>query len=231
MRQAIRRVFRQPAAGGSGWRRDAAGRLIRVRDDGGAELARYVYDATEERLISQEGEVQTYYAWSGSAVVAEYVEVSRATQPVWAKQYVYLDGRLLATIQPSASRGERVEYAHPDRLRTRLVTNNEDEGYYEQVTMPYGVALDVESTGASCRRFSTYDRSSVTSIDYAINRHCDPQQGRFAQVDSLGMKSVDLMSQQIFRMTQVERVLIELGDQWPTGVLDRTKFNDVLSKR
>ena len=111
------------------------------------------------------------------------------------------------------------------------MTNSEGGSSYEQATLPFGVSLDVESTGASNRRFSSYDRSSVTGLDYAINRHYDPQQGGFTQVDPIRMKSVDLIGQQIYRMTQVERVLIELGDQWPTGVLGRTKFNDVLSKR
>ena len=59
----------------SSWQRleyDAAGRLVRVRDEAGSVLASYTYGATNERLISQEGDVRTYYAWSGSAVITEY---------------------------------------------------------------------------------------------------------------------------------------------------------------
>ncbi|MCV5526614.1 hypothetical protein OFN18_31585, partial [Escherichia coli] len=76
--------------------------------------------------------MRTYYAWSGSAVITEYTEVSTSTQPIWSKHYVYLGARLLATLQPSGGGSERVEYHHPDRLGTRLVTNNQDGSYYEQ---------------------------------------------------------------------------------------------------
>src|SRR5437016_12531460 len=35
--------------------------------------------------------------------------------------------------------------------------------------------------------FTSYDRSPTTKLDYAVNRHYDPQQGRFTQVDPFGM--------------------------------------------
>ncbi|MBX5479304.1 MAG: RHS repeat-associated core domain-containing protein, partial [Pyrinomonas methylaliphatogenes] len=103
-------------------------------------------------------------------------------------------------MQPSGGGSERVEYHHPDRLGTRLVTSSQDGSYYEQVTLPYGIALDAESTGASNRRFTSYDRSAVTGLDYAINRHYDPLQGRFTQVDPTGMKSVDLTDPQTLNL-------------------------------
>src|SRR5438105_9491377 len=40
------------------------------------------------------------------------------------------------------------------------------------------------------RRFTSYDRSTATGLDYAVNRHYDSQQGRFTQVDPVGMKAV-----------------------------------------
>ena len=42
-----------------------------------------------------------------------------------------------------------------------------------------------ESIGATNRRFTTYDRSVNTGLDYALNRHYDSQQGRFTQVDPI----------------------------------------------
>jgi RHS repeat-associated protein len=80
------------------------------------------------------------------------------------------------------------------RLGTRLVTNAQDTNSFEQVTLPFGTALSAESTGATSRRFTTYDRSLNTGLDYAINRHYDPQQGRFTQVDPIGMRSTSLAS-------------------------------------
>jgi len=52
--------------------------------------------------------------------------------------------------------------------------------------LPLGTALSAESAGATNRRFTTYDRSG-TGLDYAITRHYDAQQGRFTQVDPIGM--------------------------------------------
>ncbi|MGH9947878.1 MAG: RHS repeat-associated core domain-containing protein [Pyrinomonadaceae bacterium] len=39
-------------------------------------------------------------------------------------------------------------------------------------------------------RFTSYDRSAKTGLDYAINRTYDSKQGRFTQVDPIGMESV-----------------------------------------
>ena len=66
--------------------------------------------------------------------------------------------------------------------------------------MPFGTALNAESTGATNRRFTTYDRSVTTGLDYAINRHYDPQQGRFTQVDPIGMGSVSLENPQTLNL-------------------------------
>jgi RHS repeat-associated protein len=60
------------------------------------------------------------------------------------------------------------------------------------VTLPFGTALDAESTGATNRRFTSYDRSEATGLDYAVNRHYDPQQGRFTQVDPIGIGAVSI---------------------------------------
>ena len=40
----------------------------------------------------------------------------------------------------------------------------------EQNALPYGGALDGKSTGATARRFTTYERSAMTGLDYAVNR-------------------------------------------------------------
>jgi RHS repeat-associated protein len=60
--------------------------------------------------------------------------------------------------------------------------------------------LSAESTGATNRRFTTYDRSLNTGLDYAVNRHYDPQQGRFTQVDPIEMDSVELENPQTLNL-------------------------------
>src|SRR5262249_5959018 len=91
---------------------------------------------------------------------------------------------------------DRVQYHHPDRLGTRLVTHAADTGGFEQVSLPFGTALAAESTGASNRRFTSYERSALTGLDYAVNRHYDSALGRFGQVDPMGMSAARLRNPQ-----------------------------------
>jgi YD repeat-containing protein len=111
------------------WQRhvyDAAGRLAQVTDNGGAIQFVNTYGASNHRLIEQIGNSnqQTCYAWAGDSVIAEYEETpSVPSTPRWVKSYVYLGARLLATIAPNGQ-SERVEYHHPDRLGTRLVSRS-----------------------------------------------------------------------------------------------------------
>jgi RHS repeat-associated protein len=161
-------------------------------------LGTYTYGDTTERLIAEEGGQRTYYACNGNA---EYVETGGSTSPVWSKTYVYLAARLLATTSPNGSGGENIQYHHPDRLGTRIVTNAQNTTFFEQQALPYGTALNESAptggaTGGTNRRFTTYDRSAATGLDYAINRHYDPQQGRFTQVDPAGMSAASLTNPQ-----------------------------------
>ena len=147
---------------------DAANRLVKVKaDDNQTVIASYTYGDSNERLVAEEGSLRTYYACGGKA---EYVESGGATIPLWSKTYIYLGARLLSTLTPNGSGGEFVQYHHPDRLGTRLVTNAQDTNSFEQVTLPFGTALAAESSGATNRRFTSYDRDLNTGLDYAIHR-------------------------------------------------------------
>ncbi|MGH9943838.1 MAG: RHS repeat domain-containing protein [Pyrinomonadaceae bacterium] len=154
------------------WQRyeyDAAHRLLRIKDNNGYTLASYTYGATNQRLVSESGSFRTYYAAEGGQVRAEYTEYYSATTPQWAKAYVYLGGRLLSTLTPFFG-SERVEHHHPDRLGTRLVSNPSSGTSFEQATLPFGNGLPSESTGATNRRFTSYDRGNDAGLDYAVNR-------------------------------------------------------------
>ena len=171
---------------------DAANRLVKVTDDYGYTLGTYTYGESSQRLIAEEGNVRTYYACSDNV---EYVEINGATSPGWSRSYVFLGSRLLATTTPNGSGGEFTQYHHPDRLGTRLVTNAQDTTFFEQQTLPYGTALNESApaggtVGATNKRFTSYDRSITTGLDYAVNRHYDSQQGRFTQVDPAGLDAM-----------------------------------------
>jgi RHS repeat-associated protein len=197
--------IRVQTAGGV-WQRmeyDAANRLVAVKTDGGATLASYVYADTNARMMSQEGGTRTYYVHGDAGVLAEYTEAdgtASANSPQWSKAYVYMGERLLGTAAPNGSGGDYVEYHHPDRLGTRVVTNNVDASFFEQLTLPFGVALNAESTGVTSRRFTSYDRSAATGLDYALNRHYDSAQGRFTQIDPLGLSASNLSDPQSLNM-------------------------------
>jgi RHS repeat-associated protein len=179
---------------------DAANRLVQVlADNNTTVLAAYTYGDSNERLVSDEAGYRTYYVSEGGTVIAEYTESGSSAIPAWSKSYVYLGGRLLSTLAPNGS-GGAVQYHHPDRLGTRIITNPPNGTSFEQVTLPFGTPLNAESTGPTNRRFTSYDRSTTTGLDYAVNRHYDPQQGRFTQVDPAGMKATSLINPQTLNL-------------------------------
>jgi len=185
---------------------DAANRLVKVKNDSGATIAIYTYGDSNERLISQDGDensnYRTYYVGEGGSVTAEYTETpSSPTVPQWSKSYVYLGGGLLSTVTPNGSGGDAIEFDHPDRLGTRIITNPATGGVSEQTTLPFGTPLAAEGSGTPTkRRFTSYDRSDATGLDYAVNRHYDAQQGRFTQVDPAGKGASSLESPQTLNL-------------------------------
>jgi RHS repeat-associated protein len=188
----------KPGGGSHRFQYDAANRLVRVKaDDGVTVLASYTYADSNQRLVTDEGNLRTYYTCDGKV---EYTESGSDTSPGWSRSSVYLGARLLSTLSPNGSGGEAIQYHHPDRLGTRLVSNAQDTSAFEQVSLPFGIAISAESTGSTNRRFTSYDRSSTTGIDYAINRHYDPQQGRFTQVDPIGVNAANLTDPQSFNL-------------------------------
>jgi RHS repeat-associated protein len=180
---------------------DAAGRLVKVlEDDGGATVEIFTYGAGRQRLATQYGDPshkRTYYVWDGDLVIAEYGELDFRTEtmPQWTKSYVYLGNRLLATLAPGED-GTIVQYHHSGQPGPRLITDMAGTPVSEQETFSFGVEKGSGSTGGNNRRFDSYDRSPVTGLDYAVNRHYDPQQGRFIQVDPHGMGAASLANPQ-----------------------------------
>jgi len=192
---------------GGVWHRfqyDAANRLVRIKaDDNTTVLSSFTYGFDNKRLLTEENGTRTYFAPSGGLIAAEYTETGSSVVPVWSKSYVYLGDRLLSTLTPTGSGGTLADFNHPDRLGTRLVTNAQNTSYFEQVHLPFGTALPHESTGATNRRFTTYERSPVAALqylDYAVNRHYDNQQGRFTQVDPIGFEATDPIDPQTLNM-------------------------------
>ena len=186
-------------ANGAGWERfqyDAANRLVKVKaDDNVTVIATYTYGPSNKRLLGEEGGVRTYYVGESGSTITEFTESGASTTPAWSKSYVYMGARLLSTVTPGGT-----QYHHPDRLGTRLVTTPATGSSFEQATLPFGTSLSTETTGTTNRRFTSYDRSLNSGMDYAVNRHYDPQQGRFTQVDPAGLKATQLEAPQTLNL-------------------------------
>lgn len=119
----------------------------------------------------------------------------------WDRSYIYLGERLLATIEPDASSADEVmQFHHPDRLSTRLITNAADNDVLRQETFPFGIEVPGSSSEGSGQKFTSYDRSAGTGLDYAVNRYYDPEQGRFIQVDPFEMGAMNLIDPQGWNM-------------------------------
>ncbi len=177
------------------WQRfeyDAANRLKCVKNDAGTTtLATYTYGASNQRLKAVDGvATNTWYLLEGSKVIAEYNDA--AGNVSWAKNYVYLGDRLLATESTTLA----LQFHHPDRLGSRLVTNaSNGTSAGEQESLPFGTAIGAGITGNQ-RRFTSYDRSNTTKQDDAVNRSYNAGLGRFTQVDPIGMGAVSLANPQ-----------------------------------
>ncbi|HEY0111002.1 MAG TPA: RHS repeat-associated core domain-containing protein [Fibrella sp.] len=181
---------------------DAANRIRVVRKDDGTYLQAFQYGATNARLMDYDyGSNQLkLFAGNGGTTYAEYTEFI-GQQPTWTKSYTYLGDTLLATTTPNGQGAETTEYSHPDRLGTRTITNQAAGTSYEQTTLPFGTALNAESTRTNNpNRFTSYNRSERTGLDYALNRTYDSKQGRFTQVDPVNMNAVSLTRPQTLNL-------------------------------
>lgn len=187
------RALKPGGTGSQRYQYDAANRLVKVKEDNNTTvLVTYTYGHSRARLIEEIGSSRTYYVTDDTSTVAEFTESGAGVVPNWSKSYVYLGGRLLSTLTPNGG-SEVVEHHHPDQLGTRLVTNAAAGTALEQVKLPFGTWLNSESTDTSSnRRFTSYDRSAASGLDYAVNRQYDSQQGRFTQVDPIAMNSTSL---------------------------------------
>ncbi len=182
---------------------DAASRLRVVKkDDTNQSLVQaFIYGSTNTRLIDYNGLTyqNTFFCSVRGTVLAEYVEYTSFVS-TWTKSYTYLGGRLLSTITLGGTGSENTEFDHPDRLGTSVITNQSVGSSYEQSHLPFGRSLGAESTGFTSKRFTSYERSNATQLDYAVNRTYDSKQGRFTQVDPIGMQAANLATPQTLNL-------------------------------
>jgi RHS repeat-associated protein len=118
--------------------------------------------------------VVTHYIWEGGQVIAEYVRGGGATQATG------------------------IRYYHQGHLSTRIMTNGAGAVVGTTDHLPFGEEIGVSGEGEK-HKFTTYERDT-TGLDYAVNRHYDPQRGRFNQADPLGMGAASLADPQTLNL-------------------------------
>ncbi len=150
---------------------DAENRVVSV--DGGA--ATYAYDHANRRVKKTINGVITHCVWEGSKLFGEY-NGSTGAQLVL---YWYAGSRMIAKTEGTATR-----YFISDRLSVRMVLDVNGNVIGRQGHLPYGEDFG-ESDVQDKHHFTSYERDSETSTDYAMNRQYSQGVGRFNRVDPL----------------------------------------------
>ena len=96
----------------------------------------------------------------------------------------------------------------------------------EQTTLPFGTTITAETQAATNQRFTSYDRSDATGLDYAVNRTYNSGQGRFTTVDPIGMQAAHLTDPQSLNMfAYVRNNPVDIKD--PLGLLFGNPFKAI----
>ncbi len=118
----------------------------------------------------------TVYIISGSKVIAEYDNGAAVGSP--SREYIYSGGNLIAKIS-----GSTTTYYHQDHLSNRLVTNASGTAIEQLGHLPFGERW-YDSSNEKWR-FTSYERDSESTNDYALARYYVNRLGRFSGVDPL----------------------------------------------
>lgn len=150
---------------------DGENRVLTYSGPGGN--AAYLYDGKGLRLKKQVNGVSTTYLYAGADVIAEYVNGSLA------KEYVYYGDSLLAT-----HAGAALTFHLRDHLSARMTTDSSGHAIGEQGNYPFGENWYSSGTAGKWT-FTSYERDSESSNDYAVLRYYDSASGRFLSPDIL----------------------------------------------
>ena len=174
----------------------------------------YAYDGHRWRMKKIVNGTMTIYIYSGSKVLAEYVNGAAPTAPT--KEYVYSGGALLATLA-----GSTVTYHYPDHLSNRFETDAVGSVARTFGHLPFG-EIWYETGTPDKWKFTGYERDSTESgLDYAMNRSYSSGYGRFQSADP-DMGSMGLASPQ--SLNRYEYVLEDPVDLIDPFGLDHTGY-------
>jgi YD repeat-containing protein len=165
---------------------DAENRGVSV--DGGA-TAQYRYDHQNRRVCKIIGSSWTHYIWEGSQVIGEHdATTAYSTNPTYQVNsarldYIYSGARMIRSRQRASSTAPWVtQYYLSDGLSVRMTLDASGNVLGRESHLPFGEDFG-ESGTQEKHHFTSYERDSETSTDYAVNRQYAQSVGRFNRPD------------------------------------------------
>jgi hypothetical protein len=122
----------------------------------GSAAGAYTYDGNNLRVKKVSGSTTAVYLFSGSKVIAEYVNGAAPSAPT--REYIYSGGTLLAKIEAGATK-----YYHRDHLSNRMVTDSGGNVSAQMGHYPYGESWYNASNDKLL--FTSYERDSESGND------------------------------------------------------------------
>ncbi len=139
--------------------------------------ATYSYDGNGLRVKKVSGSTTTVYIFSGSKVIAEYDNSAAPGSP--SREYIYSGSVLLAKIEAGAT-----TYFHSDHLSNRVLSDSAGNVLGQRGHYPFGETWYEAGTTTKIK-FTTYERDSESTNDYAMARTYINRFGRFSSADPL----------------------------------------------
>jgi RHS repeat-associated protein len=206
---------------GMSFKYDAAGRLVQVmRSDNGSLMEAYTYGIGNQRLgTSPNGANWQYSLWLGGRNLTKFASAGAGADLVWSSDMFYLGDRLIATERPGDN-GFYTTYSISDHRGTVLsITDRASSQKIDrQGARPFGTESSAIATEVA-NRFTSYDRSNVSGLDYAVNRYYSSRQGRFLTPDPTGVLAFDAANPQSLNGYSYARN-DPVGRVDPSGLLD-----------
>ena len=191
---------------------DSENRSVSV--DGGS-TASYAYDNQNRRYKKTIGATVTHYVWEGSQVIDEH---NGSTGSVLI-DYVYAGGRMIAAVASGST-----QYFLSDRLSERLSVDSSGNVLGRQSHLPFGE--DFGETGTQQKHhFTSYERDSETSADYALNRQYSANIGRLNRPDPYSGSYIAEAPQTHHRYNYVANDPVNAAD--PLGLLGCAPYGDL----
>jgi RHS repeat-associated protein len=154
----------------------------RVKSVDWASTGSYRYDYKNRRIKKTAGTVANHYIWDGSHVLAEH-NVNTGAQIV---DYVFVNDRFIGAGAGSSYGSSSVfSYYLSDQLSERMSLDNTGNLTGRQAHLPFGEDFGEAGTQEK-HHYTTYERDTDSSLDYAMNRNFSPTVGRFLAADRHG---------------------------------------------